>query len=209
MIPSAEVFWREDVGMWWPVADQNPSAAYEYVIKRVADSEAAVKACRKRRTCVQAGGYIGFWPMRLATSFARVLAFEVMPGCLEACRRNCEALANVEVSGLGLGAEDGETLPLMPKGTAGSWRLDPQGSLSAQMTTIDALGLTDCDLIVLDIEGHEIEALKGAAETIARCRPVIHVEERKENRHLLPAHLKALGYRELARINADTVYAPA
>lgn len=209
MTPSPDVFWREDVKMWWPVADQNPVTAYQYVIKRVGDSDPAVAACKQRRTCVQAGGYIGFWAMRLARSFAQVLSFEVMPGCLEACRRNCESLANVEVFGLGLGSVEGETLPIRASASAGGWRVDPAGPLEAQMTTIDALGLTDCDLIVLDIEGHEIPALMGAAETIARCRPVIHVEERGENLTALPAYLKGLGYRQHARIHADAVYVPA
>ena len=209
MIPSSDVFWRDDVKMWWPMADQNPVTAYAYVMKRVADSDPAVMACKRRRTCVQAGGYIGFWPLRLAAAFERVLTFEVMEGCLEACRRNCAALPNIEVSGLGLGAVDGETLPIRPSASAGGWRVHPEGQLVAQMTTIDTMALTDCDLIVLDIEGHEIEALKGAAETIARCKPVIHVEERGENLKALPAYLRGLGYRQHVRIHADTVYVPA
>lgn len=207
--PSAEVFWRPDAGLWWPVADADPAKAWAYVSKRLADSDVTVKACRRHLTCVQAGGYVGVWPMRLARSFARVLTFEIMPGCLEACRRNTAALGNVEVIGCGLGAVAGVEAAVQPSGTAGSWRLDPEGPLTARMTTIDALALADCDAIVLDIEGGEAAALEGAAATIARCRPVIHMEERKENLVELPRLMARLGYRQHARVHADAVYVPA
>lgn len=205
---SAEVFWHEAAGMWWPVADRDPASAWRFVAKRADDSSKAVRLCRKRRTCVQAGGYVGLWPRALAKSFQRVLTFEVMPGMYEACRRNCEALGNVTVSNKGLGAVAGPA-PLMPTSTAGSWRIDPEGPLAADLITVDSLGLTDCDAIILDVEGYEVEALKGAAETIARCSPVIQVEELVRSAAAIRAHLTSIGYRPVARVRKDWIYVRA
>jgi FkbM family methyltransferase len=205
--PSAEVFMHPVAGIWWPVADGNPITAWQWVEPRIKDSDRAVGLCRKRRTCVQAGGYVGVWPIRLARSFARVLTFEPMPGCFEACRRNCEGLPNVAVSMSGLGSS-AATVPLRPHGTAGSWRIDPEGTETASLITIDSLGLDDCDAIILDVEGYETEALKGAAETIARCRPVIQVEELERSAPEIRSHLNAIGYRLAARVRKDGVYVP-
>lgn len=208
MTPSADVFWHEQAGMWWPVADRDPLTAWEFVRKRADDSREAVRLAARRRTCVQAGGYVGLWPLALAKSFARVLTFEVMPGMLEACRRNCADAANIAVHGVGLGSRSCAA-PLLPHGTAGSWRIDPAGPLTCDLITIDSLELTDCDAIILDVEGFEVDVLTGAAETIARCRPVIQVEELPRSADGIRAHLKGLGYREAARVRKDGVYVPA
>jgi FkbM family methyltransferase len=206
--PSAEVFWHAAAQMWWPVADRDPETAWGFVAKRAEDSAAAVRLCKRRRTCVQAGGYVGLWPRALARSFERVLTFEVMPGMLEACRRNCADVANITVSGKGLGAAPGPA-PLMPTSTAGSWRIDEAGQLSCDLISIDSLGLSDCDAIILDVEGYEVEVLKGAAETIARCRPVIQVEELDRSGPAIRSHMAGLGYREAAKVRKDRVYVPA
>ena len=43
---------------------------------------------------------------------------------------------------------------------------------------IDQLALPACDLIMLDIEGDELPALRGAVQTINRYRPVIVAEDK-------------------------------
>ena len=42
--------------------------------------------------------------------------------------------------------------------------------------TIDSLGLVDCHLLKIDVEGMEADVLAGARETIARCKPILFVE---------------------------------
>ena len=44
--------------------------------------------------------------------------------------------------------------------------------------TIDDLKLNCCDLIVLDVEGSELDALKGAKSTIERFHPVVMLEQK-------------------------------
>jgi FkbM family methyltransferase len=66
------------------------------------------------------------------------------------------------------------------------------------MRTVDSLALTDLTHLKLDAEGYEYEVVRGAAATLARCRPVCTLEI--EERHRLgstwavPAFLDALGY---------------
>ena len=57
----------------------------------------------------------------------------------------------------------------------------PVATIQTEVRTLDSYQLREVDLLVLDVEGQEAYALFGAIDTITRCRPVIHVEERKEN----------------------------
>jgi len=64
------------------------------------------------------------------------------------------------------------------------------------IATIDSLGLPTCKLIKADVEGMESEVLLGATETLARCRPLLYLEnDRAEKSPALMALILSLGYR--------------
>jgi hypothetical protein len=76
--------------------------------------------------------------------------------------------------GLGVGGEQGMEVNMLP---------------------LDALGLNQCRLIKIDVEGMEKEVIAGACDLINRCRPLIYAE----NNHLEKAQglidiIKGLGY---------------
>jgi FkbM family methyltransferase len=48
------------------------------------------------------------------------------------------------------------------------------------VTTIDALDLTACRLIKVDVEGMELDVLRGALTTVHRARPILYVENDRE-----------------------------
>ena len=71
-----------------------------------------------------------------------------------------------------------------------------EGEFEVDCTTIDGLDLPRLKLIKIDVDGHELQVLNGAAETIARCRPIIYIEnEIAEKREALVAWLIDHGYR--------------
>jgi FkbM family methyltransferase len=63
-----------------------------------------------------------------------------------------------------------------------------------QKITLDSLELPRVDLIKIDTEGMEMQALEGARETLERCRPILLIESIKAGRELLRAWLKERGY---------------
>jgi FkbM family methyltransferase len=68
---------------------------------------------------------------------------------------------------------------------------------TVKMITIDSLGLKRLDLLKLDVEGMEAEALDGARETIDRCKPILFVEIIKSDGDAIGAALTNEGYRVL------------
>lgn len=61
--------------------------------------------------------------------------------------------------------------------------------------TIDQLQLARCNLIKVDVEGMELEVLKGAVKTIQRYRPYLYVEcDRESKVDELVKFIKNLGY---------------
>jgi FkbM family methyltransferase len=72
--------------------------------------------------------------------------------------------------------------------------LDASRRTAAQAITIDSLGASRIDFIKLDLEGMEIEALRGAVESIARFKPVLSVEVMRDQEHGLAELLEGFGY---------------
>jgi FkbM family methyltransferase len=66
---------------------------------------------------------------------------------------------------------------------------------STPLTSIDALNLQRVDLIKIDIEGMEVEALQGGMETITKNTPQLMIEKIKSNEDEIVNLLSPLGYR--------------
>jgi len=76
-----------------------------------------------------------------------------------------------------------------------------------QQLALDDMQLPRVDLIKLDIEGMEMEALEGARATVERCRPILLIEQIKTGREVLREWLVARGYQPIdAGINIVAVH---
>lgn len=201
------IHWRQEWALFWPDYDAYPERTYAHVLAHLPDVDMTIAAARKG-TCVQAGGHVGLWPLKLAKSFERVLSFEPEPALFETLRRNTKDVANITAHMSALGATAGRA-KMRPHIKAGSWSIEADGSFDVAVQTIDDLGITDCDCIVLDVEGYEVEALKGAEQTIQRCKPAIHVEQLRAHREGSDRYLRSIGYVERGRAGNDALYLPA
>ena len=65
----------------------------------------------------------------------------------------------------------------------------PIRKVMVRKMAIDALNLPRLDFLKLDIEGMEPKALRGARETIARCKPVLQIEHHVCGMDVLKFHL--------------------
>jgi len=71
-----------------------------------------------------------------------------------------------------------------------------EGEFEVACITIDSLNLSKLKLIKIDVDGHELQVLNGAVETISNCKPIIYIEnEIAQKREELVAWLIDHGYR--------------
>jgi FkbM family methyltransferase len=67
----------------------------------------------------------------------------------------------------------------------GTTNIRPDTEGNFMFRPLDALNIQKMDLVKIDVEGHEMEVLKGAAETLNRCKPSfiqIEIHNRKKDR---------------------------
>jgi FkbM family methyltransferase len=192
-------------GYWWP---DDVGEKWKHSLRHVRSIEWAIARCQRKRTALQAGGNIGLWPRRLADVFARVITFEPdATSCACLLLNTADVASRVEVQSKALGAAPGRCN--VQHRSLGSHQV-VEGA-EVEVTTIDALGLTDLDFLQLDIEGYEWHALQGALVTIARCRPLIQLELRGftekygASDEAVRAVLASLGYREVSQQRGNDV----
>ena len=176
--------------------------------------------CGLRRVAVQAGGHIGIWPAKLAAYFEDVVSFEPTPENWQACMLNIKA-GNVLVVPACVSSKVGfvRISDITCKRFSGSQRVisDERGdqeTITVPCMTIASMPKKVCsriDAIFLDIEGHELEALKGAEEIIKQNHPTIVVEENKKSlmgrrAGELNDYLVRLGYKFIDGYRDDLIF---
>jgi FkbM family methyltransferase len=111
------------------------------------------------------------------------------------------ACANVLAHHAAVGATPGHILvPFLPPDRSANFGgLSLQGATWGEqvtLRTLDSLALPACGFLKLDLEGMEIDALKGGEELIRRFRPTLYVEnDRPQHSAALIALLKSWNYR--------------
>jgi FkbM family methyltransferase len=165
--------------------------------------------CQLTGVAVQAGGNWGYWPWRFTELFGTVYTFEPDAACFVALASNTGACRNIIRIQAALGADPALVDLERDTDTTGNQHIKPGGIYPT--LRIDDLGLPVCDLIYLDIEGMELEALRGAEQTIARCKPIVVFEEAPK----LSPERKAAAlmedihrYQRIGQIGRDLVMAP-
>jgi len=175
------------------VFPQNDDHA-EYVLRQSGDARLFAEYAKGRKCVIQAGGYCGQFVREFAGIFRDVYTFEPNPLSFYCLTQNVPQTVHKYQAFLGnerqmasLGHNEHE------EHNFGAWFLSGDGSTPT--LRIDDLGAAP-DLIQLDMEGREVEALKGGLKTIEAHRPVIVVEQKPLPQGSSDAvgFLKGLGY---------------
>ena len=153
---------------------------------------------------IDVGANYGLFSYRLASLFQKVYAFEINPGLTgELAAFNP---GNVEIVPKGLSSNAGRAIlyiPLQDGRELHGWASLAPGNCPGvsehvekpvEIVTLDSFALSDVSFLKMDVEGHEVEALKGAVETLKRCRPTVMVEVKDRNVEAVVAFFLDLGY---------------
>jgi len=89
--------------------------------------------------------------------------------------------------------------------------------MDVEVRPLDDFGITGVDFIKIDVEGREIEVLKGGAKTVEGSRPIVLIEVKDDHLQSVNAWFLARNFRHysleevfnLKWKNANYLYVPA
>lgn len=201
-----EIYYNEDYKAWWAKFDHNPKGNMHTIKGGLGAIDVVLKHCKEFNVCVQAGGHLGFWANRLSLFFAHTYSFEADPIVFECLVRNIKKKKKVTALCYALGNEE-KKVKLRRGASAGGSRVEEGGKIEIEQVRLDScMTLSSCDAIMLDIEGGELNALKGAEETIKRFSPVILVEELEAYQEVLHGYMESIGYVRVDEYGRDGIW---
>ena len=182
---------RRGPGKGLKLSLENASGNYWSGANELPVQMALTRFLRPGDTFYDVGGNIGFFSLiaaRLVGPTGKVVAVEPVPRNAEIIRRNAarNGFANVTVLEKALGAAPGTAalqVTRHPGGaTLSTTEIPPDaiGTLSVTVATLDDLilrgNLGAPRLVKIDVEGTEIEVMKGMTRTLAEVRPAVLFE---------------------------------
>jgi FkbM family methyltransferase len=151
------------------------------------------------------GANVGFLSVIAARLGAHVVAFEPLPENADVLEKNASLNGlNVQVVRLALSDRDGEAD--LQLGDEPTWaklntpetqykaEVESKGRLRVRVARLDALDLPPPDMVKLDVEGAEVQALRGMEETLRNHAPKLLIELHHTNEQIANL-LERFGYR--------------
>ncbi|WP_372367624.1 FkbM family methyltransferase [Candidatus Uabimicrobium sp. HlEnr_7] len=147
------------------------------------------KLCKKREVAIDIGANEGLYSYRMSNFFNKVYAFEINDSIVQDLRE-CSA-KNIKIITVGLSSVTKQStlfIPIQNKLELNGWASlykNPQFTKYREkkisITTLDSFCIKNVSLIKIDVEGHELEVIQGALETIKKYRPIIIAEIWQKN----------------------------
>lgn len=153
--------------------------------------EALAEVVRPGDVVYDIGANVGFFSIisaRLTGETGRVIAFEPVPANADLVRRNAELndLGNITVVEKAVSDHSGSGELVLAEYSGGAALStttpppDAAGSIEVELVTVDAAvaagELPAPDVVKIDVEGVELEVLRGMSETLRRDRPIVICE---------------------------------
>jgi FkbM family methyltransferase len=196
----------------WPAYDQN-SWEGQNQFKEL--SSHVLPYVKNKNIMIQAGGNCGFMLDQFVEHFNVIYTFEPDPVNFYCLNQNITS-SNVIKMQCCLGSDPN---PVTVQQLVRPGRLNDTGGVHVSgegfipTIKIDNLNLPGCDLIQLDIEGYEYNALLGAINTIKKYKPVLCIEfcEKWLNRYNSNSEkilnlLSDLEYKQIDEYGVDKIF---
>jgi FkbM family methyltransferase len=158
-----------------------------------------------RRLALDVGANKGVWTYALLQAGCQVHAFEPNPKMFAVMHRWAKDRAQLHP--IALSDTSGEAVLMIPRRTNGYSNQggslsttvlgdEDFGSVTVETKRVDDLGLENIGFIKVDVEGFELQVLKGARETLRRDRPnlIVEMEEKHTKRPLAEMVAEVCGY---------------
>jgi len=152
---------------------------------------------------VDAGAHIGVFTVRASLKvgkIGKVYAFEPERENFKYLSLNTKGLENVEILEVALWGSEGTKTLYHNKGNTGGHSLFPDRyrcpTYEVKTVQLDNVVIDNVDFLKIDVEGSELEVLKGAKRILEDYRPFIAMEiHTKELVNDIPLFLSKYGYK--------------
>ncbi len=158
----------------------------------------------RRTVAIDIGANIGLYAFRMSKLFSKVYAFEVngdVTGDLTAYNSG-----NIDIRNVGLSSKSDHAIlyiPVLRGFPLLGWASLAPGNCpdtaefitkSVEVQTLDSFNLDQVAFIKIDVEGHELEVLRGARRTLTDGRPTVLVEIQAQNREAVFQFFSEINY---------------
>tara|TARA_B100000676_G_C17999045_1_gene799721 strand:+ start:184 stop:825 length:642 start_codon:yes stop_codon:yes gene_type:complete len=205
-------------GLWVPSNDAQIEQWREKGYPHMQDTclKKLVEWCKtndkKFNLIVDVGAWCGTWTLSMLKYAKNIHCYEpnnLHYGCLT---RNINSYSNVESYNQAVGNKDGYVKLTEEIATQNTRVLLENGE--TKINKLDSLGYKHVDFIKIDVEGLEMEVLKGAANTLENVEYLMielngNSERYGSSKKDIKEHLKVLGFKILIKSWPDIVYIKA
>jgi FkbM family methyltransferase len=175
--------------------------------------------CPKDGVFIDVGANIGRYVIQLADKVDKIIAFEPSPDTFKTLNKNIELnkISNVETYQVALWNKD-ETLDFHIYPSSGSNSVNLISSIIVKKimvqgkrfkTLIDKgiVKINRLDLVKIDIEGSEYEAIQGMEVILKTYYPRMIVEIKEQNENKVIKKLRRMGYKLINKVEENYLFA--
>jgi len=175
----------------------------------------SLKYANRSKVALDIGAHVGLWSVDMANHFKELICFEPIKENRECLIKNMSdrGITNYKIHKCALGSKSGTVKLNTNDDNSGNPYIDKNGNEEAQIKTLDMFGFAKIDLIKIDVEGFELEVLKGGEHTIKVCKPIIvletkekHYERYGTNFREIKSWLEARNYKIENVINSEAIF---
>jgi len=161
---------------------------------------------KKFNTVIDIGAWCGTWTKAIEPYARKVIAFEPDKTHFECLQRNCTINCDPRMEAVGAEVKE---ISLTQDDFTQAKRIDREGKI--RMTTIDDMNYQNVDLIKIDVEGYEMEVLKGATKTLQSVQYLMielnnNTKKYGSSNIEVETYLGSLGYKLLMEHWPDKVF---
>jgi FkbM family methyltransferase len=166
----------------------------------------------KRIVFLNVGANVGFWSVRLNLDFPLIthLLVEPLPKNISLLEENLRLnkITDYKLYPYAFGSQDGSHKIYVNNSLLGTSSLifETDDYQVIQLRKGDNLIREFVNLVLIDVEGYEIETIKGLRNLILRCRPTIICETSLETLLVLSGIMDELGYEKPIKLGIGEVF---
>ena len=159
-------------------------------------------------TFIDIGAHIGRYGVLASKNFKKIYAFEPQPSNYQILKQNISTnkIKNVKPINLAVSSKEKTVYMSDLVMNTGAAHLSKKGKIKAKTCTLDKYlgkrvhpGSKEIDLILIDVENHELEVIKGSRRLLKQGNPILIIECLDINK--IEWYLFILGYKRIKTLD--------